>query len=192
MVNDLGNANNEQSVLLNADVRRKIVLLMRGHKDDKIEVPQHQQQQIAKNYMKTFYALAAINWTKGMVLGAAWQKALDQMNSFVVGKAKSPNNPVNKYLVGIHAQNRREISEYMMFSPNSDEKLGLDLAVAKVLLDYATKRFHAGLGKLNEIHAQYEPKTQENKDIVSKLTEQRTQDLMQKMKSFAQRFVIVR
>ena len=163
MVNNIENVNNEQNILLNDDIRRQMAVLMGGKKDKNLELTPQQRKAIVKNYIGMYYALAAMHWCAGKSLGVAWQKALDLMNSFVAGKAKTLNNPVNKYLVGFHAQHRRAMSEFIITSPNSGDIVNLSAEDRKIWSDFATKRFHGHMDALNDLHRQFETEQKEEK-----------------------------
>jgi len=148
--------NSDNQILLNPDIKQRTLMMTGESKDKKLELNKEQQKQIAIAYSKMFYALTTIHWCNGATLGTAWQKALEQMSSFVKTKS-NPGHPMNKYLHALDNQYRREISERIMTSKYSDEKINMNPELAKKWSDVATKQFQSYLKTMNDMYKEYMP-----------------------------------
>lgn len=162
---------NEQ-ILSHPDVKQRTLMMHGETKDKKLELTKEQEQQIARNFSIMFYELTTIHWCNGATLGRAWQKALEQMSSFVKTKSNL-GHPMNKYLHALDNQYRREISERIMTSEYSDSKIEMNPELAKKWSDIATKRFQGCLKNMNDMYKEYMPiadnkkqeSTQQNKSV---------------------------
>lgn len=152
---------NEQ-ILLHPDIKQRTLMMHGETKDKKLELTKEQEKQIARNFSIMFYALTTIHWCNGATLGRAWQKALEQMSSFVKTKS-NPYHPMNKYLHALDNQYRREISERIMTSEYSDLKIEMNPELAKKWSDTATKQFQSYLKQMNDMYKEYMPATDNNK-----------------------------
>ena len=158
--NYFSNFSNEQ-ILSHPDVKQRTLMMTGKSKDKTLELTKEQEKQIAIAYSKMFYALTTIHWCKGATLGTAWQKALEQMSSFVKTKS-NPAHPMNKYLHALDNQYRREISERIMTSPYSNEKINMNPELAKKWSDTSTKQFQSYLKKMNDMYKEYMPQKEVN------------------------------
>jgi hypothetical protein len=79
-------------------------------------------RKIKQQYRDMYFALTSINWAQGMTLGMAWQKAIRQIEAYIVSKVKTPNHPMNAELIKFHTDFRKDMSKYIMTSEYSDEK----------------------------------------------------------------------
>ena len=149
MIQDL---NSNPNIL---DFQQKQMMMM-GIQKNQIKLSREEIKKIKQNYVGMFYALAAINWSQGMTLGMAWQKALRQMDAFVASKTKIQNHPMNQYLVKMHTEFRRDMSKTIMTNQYSEEKLNPRLA--KCFMAYGTKRVKETKGALNNLYQKYMPK----------------------------------
>lgn len=158
MMNNTENVDNGINIFSKPEIQQQMAVLMCGKQQEKQDLTTQQKEAITQSYMEMYFALAAFNWGGGMTLGVAWQKALEQMHAFVSSKAKTVSNPVNKYLVGVHAQHRRDMSERMMFSPNAEDKLNLNKQDTMMWNAVSLKKFQNSKAVLTDIHKQFEPK----------------------------------
>ncbi len=162
MINDVLNysdfikSQNKNGVLSHPDVQQKMLMLLGQEKNSKLELSEQEENKIAKNYQKMFFALATIRWCNGATLGVARQKSLEQMNSFVKSKTNIAH-PMNKYLMSMNNQMFREISQRNMTDENSDKKININSTLAKKWLDESTKEFQKCLKELNEMYQKYMP-----------------------------------
>lgn len=168
MTNDVMNyfdfikSQNKEGVLSHPDVQQRMLMMLGQEKNSKLELSKQEENKIARNYQKMFFALATIRWCNGATLGVARQKSLEQMNSFVKSKTNIAH-PMNKYLMSINNQMFREISQRNMTDENSDKKINIDSALAKKWTDEATQEFQKCLKELNEMYQKYMPeKTLDN------------------------------
>ena len=83
----------------NLELYQKKIMMMGGHIENQVKLSPEQIKQLKKDYSMMFIGLTSINWSKGVTLGTAWQKALEQMDGFIAAKTKIANHPINKYLI---------------------------------------------------------------------------------------------
>lgn len=157
MMTDFSKFQNEKNILSHPDIQQNMMILMGGGKEKEQELTQEQQKQITRNYIAMYFALGAVNWCQGTTLGVAWQKALNQMDSFVESKTKIANHPMSQYLAKIHAQHRREMSKAIMTSPYANYKLMISPELAKGWSDFATKHFQENKNALNGLYNKLMP-----------------------------------
>lgn len=184
MTDDFASFQNERDILLNPDVQDKMAILMGTKKENQPELTPEQQKQITKNYIAMFFSLGVIYWCNGATLGVAWQKALEQMDSFVKTKIKVVNHPMAKYLNKLHEKHRHDTSKEIMMNPNSNMKLDLPAKVAKQWADFATKHFQENKGALNNLYQQLMPQQQmaeESKKEPFKTAQEKTLKMMQQL-----------
>ena len=144
---------------LNLELQQKKLLMM-SVESEKVQQKLSLEEiaQIKKDYRKMYWAFVSVNWAKGMTLGVAWQKALEQMNSFVATKIKVENHPMNNELIKINAQFRHDMAKHIMTSEYAEEKLSDRLK--KSFLEYGEQEFKKANTSLNTIYQKYMPKEQ--------------------------------
>ena len=157
MANDFENFQNERQ-LLNKDIQNKMAILMGAEPEKQVELTREQKKQITKNYIAMYYSLAWLNWCNGMSLGTAWQKALEQMDGFVVGKAKIANHPMIGFLKELHAKHRQKMAKEIMTSKYADIKLELDSQRYKDYVGNVVQSFEENKNALNDLYNQLMPK----------------------------------
>lgn len=119
---------------------------------------------IRHEFMKMYNSLATINYCQGGTVGAAQQKALDQMSSFVKTKT-AQNHPMNEYLKKLDSENRKNMSEYIMKSSFSDDVFSDDVA-AKNWDKMAKTELKSSLSKFNALYRKYPTVLQDKVDTV--------------------------
>lgn len=145
-------------------------------------------KKIKENYIGMYYGLVSVNWGRGMTLGMAWQKGLEQMDGFIAGKTKMLNHPLNKEILKIHSEFRRDMAKEIMSSEYANEKL--EPALAKSFIEYGTKRVKETKDYLNGMYQKYMPEKTDAKQSNTKsfdVAKQKTQQLMQQL--IAQQFL---
>ena len=160
----------KQDMLFGADVKSQVKL-------NPIEI-----KNIEKNFVGMYFALAAINWGRGMTLGQAWQSALEQLGAFVAAKTKIANHPINAHLTKCYKEFRRDMSKHIMTCPYSKHKLRPEYAQS--FINYGTKRTMETKNSLNNLYQKYMPKTQIKTQFVGHkfaIAKQKTHALMQKI-----------
>ena len=165
------------------DIQQKMLMMMGENKNQKLELTKDEENKIAQNYQKMFFALAVIRWCKGEKLGIARQHALEQMNSYVKTKTNIAH-PVNKYLIAINSQIHREISYRNMTDENSDKTINMNSELAKKWLAESTKIFQQCLQDMNEIYKKYMP-AKDKKELPAAVTfelaQRRTQEMLRRI-----------
>lgn len=147
--------NENISLFQNPEIQQKMLILA-GHKIEPAkELSAEIKKQIQKDYTAMFYSIAAINWCRGGTLGMAWQKGLEQMNSFVLTKMQQPNNPVGKYLSQFHNEFKKDMAKDIMTGQHSGDKLELAPEFIKDWIEYATNKFKEKMSHLNGLYKQY-------------------------------------
>jgi hypothetical protein len=178
---DVQNVDNQ--ILLNPDVKQRILMMTGESKDKKLELTKDQEKQIARHFATMFYALTTIHWCNGATLGVAWQKALEQMSSFVKTKS-NPEHPMNKYLHALDNQYRRDISERIMTSPYSDSKIEMNSERAKQWVTHETQEYKKSLQFMNDMYKQYMPEKKSDvqpKVVSFKIAQEKTYEQMLKI-----------
>lgn len=171
----------DEQILSHPDIKQHTLMMTGQTKDKKLELTKEQEKQIAIAYSRMFYALVEIHWTGGATLGNAQQKALEQMSSFVKTKS-NPEHPMNKYLHVLDNQYRREISERIMTSPYSNEKINMNPELAKKWSDIATKQFQSYLKKMNDMYQEFMPQKNNNQSATqSDIIAQKAKTVMMKI-----------
>lgn len=130
---------------------------------------------IKHEFLKMYNSLATINYCRGGTVGAAQQKALNQMSSFVKTKT-SQNHPMNEYLKKLDSDNRKTMSEYIMKSSFSNDVFNDDVA-AKQWGKMAESELKSSLGKFNSIYRKYPAVQQDNTKTVQ--SDEKQQRLIQ-------------
>ena len=131
-----------------------------------------------------YYGLTSLNWSKGMTLGMAWQKALEQMESFIAGKTKQINHPVNEHLVKIHTDFKKDMSKYIMDRAGKESETKLSPRLMKIFAEDGTKMTQRGKDALNQFYKKYMPQqnVSDKKSIHNfEIVKQKTQQLMQQI-----------
>lgn len=149
----------DEQILAHPDIKQRILMMTGQKKDKKLELTKEQEKQIAKNFNEMLVSLMTLNWCRGGTLGAAEQKALDQMSSFVKSKS-NPEHPMNKYLHAMDNQCRREVSERIMTDEHSDEKIGINSELAQRWAKIATEKFKKALKNMNDMYKEFMPQKQ--------------------------------
>lgn len=127
---------------------------------------------IRHEFMKIYNSLATINYCRGGTVGAAQQKALDQMSSFIKTKT-AQNHPMNEYLKKLDSENRKNMSEYIMKSSFSNDVFN-DAVAAKRWGQMAETELKSSLSEFNTLYRKYPVIQQEsNKNAQSKTEQQR-------------------
>ncbi len=150
--------------------------------DAKSKISMDEIKKIKQNYVGMYYGFVSVNWGRGMTLGMAWQKALEQMDAFIGGKTKTPNHSLNKILTQIHSDFRREMAKTIMDSHYADEKLNPQYAAGFV--NHGAKRISETKDFLNNVYKKYMPEKTEQKQPQVKsfdIAKQNAQKLMQQM-----------
>ena len=172
------NANQQNSTL-----QQKQVIMMGGRiKTVQKNLSPEEIRKIGKNYRLMYFSFTSINWSQGMTLGMAWQKALEQMDSFIVTKTKLKNHPMNNELMKIHAEFRRDMSKHIMTSEYAEDKLKEHHK--KSFRDYGEEFFKKSKTYLDGIYGQYMPKqkiAQQPKFVNFKIAQQKTQNILQQI-----------
>lgn len=114
-------------------------------------------KRLEKDYRKMYFGLTAVNWSQGMTLGMAWQKALQQIEAFVQTKTKIANHPVNAYLNRIHAKFKRDMSKHIMDCKGKESETKLSPKLKKIFAAYGTKEVQTGKSSLNDWYQKYMP-----------------------------------
>jgi len=167
----------------NSEFQKKQFMLMGGEmKNINNKLSAEEIKQITKNYRDMYFALTSINWGMGMTLGMAWQKALEQMDSFVAAKTKVENHPMNAELTKIHREFRRNMAKHIMTSEYAEEKL--DEHHKKMFISYGEKMCVKSKKVLNDIYQKHMPKMEITKQPIGfkfQLAQQKTQNIIQQM-----------
>lgn len=167
-------------ILSNPDVKQRILMISGDKKDSKLELTQEQQKQVAVNFSKMFSGLVVINWCRGLKLGMAKQKALEQMSAYVKSKT-NPEHPMNKYLHALDNQYRREVSEEIMKSEHSEEILPVNADWVKKWEKLATDDFNISMQQMNQMHKEFMPQKTPEKQFGAKSFEEAKDKAYQKM-----------
>lgn len=131
---------------------------MMGVNNNNLRDKDFQQKQIMmtkKNYIKMYYGFVSINWGMGKTLGMSWQKALEQMDGFVMTKTKISGHPMAMELVKIHTEFRHKMAKFIMTNPYTDIKLRENHK--KLFTDYGTKRVKESKTALDALYKQHTP-----------------------------------
>ena len=139
-------------------------------------------KQMKKDYVKMYYGFTSINWGMGKTLGISWQKALEQMDSFVATKTKISGHPANNELINFHSEFRRDMSKAIMTNPNTNLKL--EERLKKNFLDYGTKSVKESKGALDGLYQKYMPKKTNEKTQTAqgfKLGNQKANQILQQL-----------
>lgn len=167
-------------ILSNPDVKQHILMINGDKKDPKLELTKEQETQIAVNFGKMFSGLVVVNWCRGLNLGMAKQKALEQMSAYVKSKS-NPEHPMNKYLHALDNQYRREVSENIMKSEHSDATLTVGSEWVKQWEKLATDDFNISMQQMNQMHKEFMPQKTPEKQFGAKSFEEAKDKAHQKM-----------
>ena len=153
----------------NIELQRKKIIMMGGSvKREQQKLPKETIEEMKKNYTKMYFAFTSINWASGKTLGMSWQKALEQMDSYVATKTKMQNHPIGTELMKIHNSFRREMAKSIMTSQHANEKLQ-EPHIIQSFMNYGTKSLKNGKYVLDNMYQKYTPKTNiKNPEILHK------------------------
>lgn len=173
---------NENQYVNNLELRQQQMMMFGAGEKHKVKLNEQEIKQVHKNYVGMYYGFVSINWSQGMTLGMAWQKALQQMDAFVETKTKVQNNPLNEHLIKIHSEFRRNMSKNIMTSENANCKLNPKFKQS--FADYGMNSLKKNKSALDNLHKKYMPqnsidKTQTTESL--KNATQKTQELMQQL-----------
>ncbi|MBQ7409349.1 MAG: hypothetical protein IJV03_02175 [Alphaproteobacteria bacterium] len=139
---------------------RQHQILMHGGRTQKNQLSQETIKQIKKDYYDMFIGFTSVNWSKpGTKLGTAWQKALNQMATYIKTKSNVQNNPVYECLVDIHKKFSKRISEHIMKCRGRESETVLPESLHKQFAQ-DEKMITKGKSALDSVFTQYMPKQQ--------------------------------
>lgn len=174
--------NEKNSVFQNPEIQQKMFILA-GQKEQQQTLSPETKKQIRKDCIGMFFSLAAINWCHGGSLGMAWQKGLEQMESYIKTKTKNPGNPVGIYLAEVYAKLKHDMAKTIMTSPHSQEPLKLNEESKKSWEEFCVKDANKKMANLNGVYNEYRPKQilENSKAKSFDIAKQNTQQLMQQI-----------
>jgi len=167
-------------ILSNPNVKQRILMINGDKKDSKLELTKEQQKQISVNFSKMFSGLVVVNWCRGLKLGVARQKALEQMSAYVKSKL-NPEHPMNKYLHALDNQYRRDISEVNMEDEFADDTLPVKADWVKEWEKLATDDFNISMQKINQMYKEFMPQKTPEKQFGAKSFEEAKEKAHKKM-----------
>ena len=176
--------NEMEKNLQNMEFRQKQIVMMGGGINQQTKkLSPAEIEQMKKNYVAMYYGFVSINWGMGKTLGVSWQKALEQMDGFVMSKTKIPNHPGNTELVKFHKEFRRDMAKSIMMNPYSSKKL--NEVFKKSFVEYGTKRVKESKAVLDEMYKRYMPVTNvkpssndiRSFDVANRILRQRVQNM---------------
>ena len=158
--------NEQKNNSKNLEIFQKQIIMMGGDiKKEQQKLSPEVIKQIEKNYRQMYIGFTSINWGMGKTLGVSWQKALEQMDSFVASKTKIANHPVNNALVKIHKEFRSDMARFIMQSPHAENKLSERLK--KDFIDDGTKSLKQAKDVLENIYKRYNPTKESTKQFAA-------------------------
>lgn len=166
----------------NLTLQQKQIIMMGGNIKTEQKLSQQEIENIKKDYSRMYYAFTSINWAHGMTLGMAWQKALEQMQSFVAIKSENANHPMTNELIKIHREFHHDMAKRIMTSEYTGDKLSENHK--KSFLDYGQKQFKKSKESLDAVYKKYMPTkeiTKESKIIKLEIGKQRAQQILHQM-----------
>ncbi len=166
------------------ELQQKQFIMIGGTIENQKKLSPEEIKQIRKNYREMYYGLTSLNWSKGMTLGMAWQKALEQIESFIVGKTKKANHPVNECLIKIHTRFKKEMSRHIMNRAGKESESKLSPRLMKIFAEDGIKMTQKGKDVLNQFYQKYMPQQNiSDKQSVHKfeIVKQKAQQLMQQI-----------
>lgn len=140
------------------------------------QLSQAAKLQIAKSYFQMYFGLSMTNWLAGGKLGAAWHKAIRQMDTFIAGK--NANNPATMYLRQIHAAHRARWAQVTMTNPNRDTEIKCPPENKKEWQALANKEVGAGMNGINVNIDKFKPQTSQKATAPSYLDAQQKMQAM--------------
>lgn len=145
------------------DAFEKNMALIAGANDQKKQekaLTDADKKKISSAYMKLFYSLSFAHWMRGISLGQAWYKALEQTKAFIA--SKSSENPATMYMRQIFAAHKAQWSKRIMTSPNKDKILNCPPEKKQEWNMRIAKNTNGALKTLNDTLALYAEKEQKN------------------------------
>ena len=139
------------------EIQKQQRMMMGGMvNDQQKKLSPEEIKKMKQDYFTMYFGFTSINWGSGKTLGVSWQKALEQMDAYVMSKAKTANHPVNEEFIKLHRQFRGEMAKFIMKNPYTEQKLKPDYR--QDFLNYGTKRVKSGKSSLDGLYQQYMPK----------------------------------
>ncbi len=156
---------------LNSDAQKnellqKQFLMMGGMLDQQKKLTPQEIKKIEQDYRTMYFGLTSLNWSQGMTLGMAWQKALEQMWSFIGGKTKNGNQLVNEHLVKIHTRFKQDQSKHIMECTGKESETKLSKEMAKFFQNGGAEMVQKGKEVIDKVYEKYhtEQNVQKNSD----------------------------
>lgn len=140
---------------------QKNMTLIAGGNDPQAQEKQlsaEDKKKISDAYFKLYYSLTFAGCMRGMTLGQAWFKALEQVKSYI--SAKNANNPAALYMKQIYAAHNARWSKLIMTSPNKDVKITCPPEKQAAWNSRIAQDTNSALGVLNTTLAAHQAKIQ--------------------------------
>ena len=112
-------------------------------------LPTRDMQTITHAYQDLFTGLSATNWSQNMTLGAAWHKAIRQIDTMI--GARDENNPAVQVVSQVHTIYRAHWAKESMTSPDKDKMMNLSPESMQKWKTENAARASAALGAINVI-----------------------------------------
>lgn len=167
----------------NFELQQKQIIMMGGSvntKQKKLSVAEIEK--LKKDYRHMYFAFVSINWGMGKTLGVSWQKALEQMDSFVATKLKIVGHPINNELIKYNAEFKRDMSKHIMTSEYAQDTLSEQYK--KIFFDDGEKQLKKSKAAIDSVYQQYMPEKTIEKTLMAhkfNLGQQKTQYMLQQI-----------
>lgn len=164
----------------NFEIQQKQFIMVGGKFDQQKKLTPQEIKQLEQDYRTLYFGLVSLNWSRSMTLGMAWQKALEQIESFITGKTKNTNHPVNEHLVKIHNRFKQDQSKHIMECAGKESELKLNKNLVKFFETAGVEMVQKGKSAINKIYEKYKTEQNiQNKYKKFDIAKQKTQQIMQ-------------
>lgn len=144
------------------------------------QLSQADKDKMAKSYFQMYFGLAMVNWLNGGTLGAAWHRALGQMNAFATGS--TGNNPATMYLRQIHAAHRARWAQVMMQNPNREKTLQTSPEQKREWMTLANRDVSTAMASANEITGRFKTNEKQPMQAAQYMDAQKKMQMMIQMR----------
>lgn len=171
---------NELNLKQKNELQQKQFIMVGGMFDQQKKLIPQEIKQLEQDYTTLYFGLVSLNWSRGMTLGMAWQKALEQTGAFITGKTKNGNHPVNEHLMKIHNRFKQDQSKHIMKCAGKESELKLSKDLAKFFEKIGVEMVQKGKSAINKIYEKYKSEqTIQNKSKKFDIAKQKTQQIIQ-------------
>ncbi len=138
---------------MNDAFQKNMAIVMGECPKKEVELTKAEKENLAAAYFKLYFGLALANWLRGGTVGAAWHRAMAQVDAML--GAKNANNPAVMYLRQVHAAHKTRWSKVMMTNQNRDKEIECGAKMLVKMTQLANREVGSAMAVLNNVIGKY-------------------------------------